>query len=56
MDVSPACRLHYLSILLLNVFGQIATFWEIKRIAERFQHNYKVTAARTGNTLAGFEY
>jgi len=32
LDVSPACRLHYLSILLLNVFGQTAIFWEIKKI------------------------
>jgi len=31
LDVSPACRYHYLSVLLLNVFGQIATFWEMKK-------------------------
>jgi hypothetical protein len=29
LDVSAACQYPWLSVLLLNVFGQIATFWEI---------------------------
>jgi len=45
LDVSPACRYHSPPTLLLNVSGQVAAFWEIKKIHQ---------AARDGNAEIRF--
>jgi hypothetical protein len=36
VDVSPACRYHSSSTLLLNVSGQIAAYWEIRKLVLMF--------------------